>query len=150
MSITVNMTIVWLVLLVVFLLVEFATTALTSIWFAFGSLVAIFFAAFGLPIYAQCFAFLLVSFLVLFLVRPSAVRYFNKNRVRTNIDAMTGRQAVVISEINNAEEIGQVRIDGMEWTARSTINEKHLAVGTVVVIRAVDGVKLIVEAAEQQ
>ena len=58
---------------------------------------------------------------------------------------MIGRQAIVVSEIDNMQGIGQVTVNGMEWSARSTINELKIAVGHVVVIRAVDGVKLIVE-----
>ena len=82
---------------------------------------------------------------MLLAVRPIAVKYFNKDRTRTNIESMIGRQAIVVSEIDNMQGVGQVSVNGMDWSARSTINELKISVGRVVVIRAVDGVKLIVE-----
>ncbi len=58
---------------------------------------------------------------------------------------MIGRQAIVISEINNLEGIGQVNTGGMEWSARSSYHNVVLPAGTVVTVLGVDGVKLIVE-----
>jgi membrane protein implicated in regulation of membrane protease activity len=136
---------IWLILLVAFIVVELATAALTSVWFACGALVATVAAACGAPLWAQIVLFLVVSVVVLLVIRPAAIKYFNKDRLSTSVEAMIGRQAIVISEVDNPEGIGQVRIDGMEWTARSTYNDVKLPVGMVVVIRAVDGVKLIVE-----
>lgn len=58
---------------------------------------------------------------------------------------MVGRQGVVTSEIDNVEGIGEVKIGGMEWTARTIMDGMKLPVGTVVIVRAVDGVKVIVQ-----
>jgi len=77
--------------------------------------------------------------------RPLAVRYFNKDRFRTNVESMIGKQGVVTSEIDNIEGIGEVRVGGMEWTARTVADGMKLQTGTVVIVRAVDGVKVIVE-----
>ncbi len=142
---SINMTIVWLVLLVILIVIELITMGLTTIWFAGGALVAALLSIPETPILWQIIAFLAVSLLLLFFTRPVAVRYFNKDRVRTNIESMVGRQAIVISEINNVEGVGQVNTGGMEWSARSSYNNKVLPVGAVVTILGVDGVKLIVE-----
>ena len=56
-----------------------------------------------------------------------------------------GRQAIVSSEVDNLEGIGQVTVGGQEWTARSVDDNQKIAVGTVVLVRAISGVKLIVE-----
>ena len=140
-----DMVIFWLVAMVALIVIELATLGLTTIWFACGALVAVVAAALDAPLLLQILMFVVVSFAVLLAVRPIAVKYFNKDRTRTNIESMIGRQAVVVSEIDNLQGIGQVSVNGMEWSARSTINEVKLQVGCVVVIRAVDGVKLIVE-----
>ena len=145
MEMMTDMVIFWLVVMVALIVIELATLGLTTIWFACGALVAVVAAALDAPLLLQILMFVVVSFAVLLAVRPIAVKYFNKDRTRTNIESMIGRQAIVVSEIDNMQGIGQVTVNGMEWSARSTINELKIAVGHVVVIRAVDGVKLIVE-----
>ena len=138
-----NMTIVWLVLLIVMVVIELATMGLTT--FAGGSLVATIAAACSAPIWLQVTLFFVVSLVLLWFTRPIAVKYFNKDRIRTNVEAMVGRQGVVTSEIDNVEGIGEVKIGGMEWTARTIMDGMKLPVGTVVIVRAVDGVKVIVQ-----
>ena len=140
-----NMTIIWLVLLIVMIVIELATMGLTTIWFAGGSLVATIAAACSAPIWLQVTLFFVVSLVLLWFTRPIAVKYFNKDRIRTNVEAMVGRQGVVTSEIDNVEGIGEVKIGGMEWTARTIMDGMKLPVGTVVIVCAVDGVKVIVQ-----
>ena len=142
---SVNMTVFWLAVLVILVVIELFTMGLTTIWFAGGALVAALISIPGLPVSLQIFAFLAVSAVLLYFTRPVAVKYFNRDRVRTNIESMVGRQAIVISEINNLEGVGQVNTGGMEWSARSSYNNVVLPVGAVVTILGVDGVKLIVE-----
>lgn len=141
----INITIAWLVLLVVLIVIELITMGLTTIWFAGGALAAALVSIPNTPVVLQVIVFLIVSLVLLFFTRPVAVKYFNKDRVRTNIEGMIGRQAIVVSEINNVEGIGQVNTGGMEWSARSSYHNVVLPVGAVVTVLGVDGVKLIVE-----
>ncbi len=140
-----NYTIFWLVALVLFILIEIATMGLTTIWFAGGALVAVIASALGLPLVVQIVLFFAVSFVLLYFTRPMAVKYFNKDRVKTNAESLVGRQAIVISEIDNLQGIGQVTVGGMEWSARTAEAGIRLDVGSVVNIIAINGVKLIVE-----
>ena len=135
----------WLVVLIVSIGVEVATLGLTSIWFAGGAVVAVIVAAFHGPVWLQILLFFAVSLLLLFFTRPIAVRYFNRDRVRTNVESMIGRQAIVTSEIDNLQGIGQVTAGGQEWSARTEADGMNLQPGTVVDIVAVNGVKLIVK-----
>ncbi len=138
-----NMTVIWLIALAVFIVIELVT--LTTIWFAGGSLIAAVAAAFSAPLWLQIILFFVVSLVLLWFTRPLAVRYFNKDRVRTNVESMIGMQAIVTSEINNLEGIGEVKVGGQEWSARTLYEGMRLPVGMVVVVRQVSGVKLIVE-----
>ena len=140
-----NMTMVWLVILVLLVVIELLTMGLTTVWFAGGALAATLASLLGLPLAIQIILFLIVSGLLLFFTRPIAVKYFNKDRVRTNAESLVGRQAIVISEIDNLQGIGQVNVGGMEWSARTRDEDITLPVGAVVVVLAIDGVKLIVE-----
>ena len=139
-----GMVVLWLVILIIAICVEVGTMGLTSIWFAGGALIAVIAAALSFPVWLQIILFLIVSLVLLIFTRPIAVKYFNKDRVRTNVESMIGRQAIVVSEIDNLQGIGQVTVGGQEWSARSEDEKKCLAVGTVVEIVAVNGVKLIV------
>jgi len=139
-----NMAVIWLVILVGCLVVEIATLGLTSIWFAIGALASTVAALLGLPLWMQNTLFVVVSLIFLFFTRPIAVRYFNKDRIRTNAESLIGKQAIVTSEIDNLQGAGQVMVSGQEWSARTTDDAMKLPVGVVVEITAIQGVKLIV------
>lgn len=140
-----EMLMLWLVVLILAIVVELFTMGLTTIWFAGGALFAAVVAAIGGPIWLQVILFIVVSVVLLMFTRPIAVRYFNKERVRTNVESLVGRQAIVISEIDNLQGIGQVSVSGQEWSARSFVEGRIIAPGTIVRIKAINGVKLIVE-----
>lgn len=140
-----SMTVFWLVVLVALVIIELLTMGLTTVWFAGGALVATIAALLHAPLFLQIILFLVVSALLLFFTRPLAVKYFNKDRVRTNAESLVGRQAIVISEIDNLQGIGQVNVGGMEWSARTRVDGVKLPVGTVATVLAINGVKLVVE-----
>ncbi|MDO4304255.1 MAG: NfeD family protein [Bacillota bacterium] len=140
-----SLTTVWLIVFVACIVIEIISMGLTTIWFAGGALVAAIGAAFSVPLWVQIILFIIVSFVLLYFTRPIAVKYFNKDRVKTNAESLVGKQAIVISEIDNLQGIGQVTVEGKEWTARTTVDNVTLPVGSVVIIKAISGVKLMVE-----
>ena len=135
----------WVVALVVFLIVEAVTAGLVSIWFVFGSLVALICAALGAAVWLQIFWFVIVSVATLVLTRPLVKRYVDSRSVATNADRSIGRAAVVTERIDNLAATGAVKLDGVVWTARSTDDAVAIEAGERVTVRAIDGVKLIVE-----
>lgn len=135
----------WLVAFVILIGIEAATMALTTIWFAGGAVFAFFAAVLGFSIQTQLVVFLIVSFVLLLFTRPLAIRFVNRETVKTNVDGLIGRKAKVIKKIDNNEPSGAAVIDGQEWTARSADEAVTIPVGTHVVIKEVRGVKLIVE-----
>ena len=139
------MLIFWLILLIVAIAIEALTLGLTCIWFAGGALVAILAAILNLPVIVQVILFFVVSVILLVFTRPIAVKYFNKDRIKTNVESMVGKQAIVISEIDNLQGIGQVTVAGQEWSARSVDDKLGFQVGEVVRVVAVNGVKLVVK-----
>ena len=135
----------WLVAFVILIGIEAATMALTTIWFAGGAVFAFFAAVLGFSIQTQLVVFLIVSFILLRFTRPLAMRFVNRETVKTNVDGLIGRRAKVITKIDNNEPSGATVVDGQEWTARSMDDAVTIPVGTHVVIKEVRGVKLIVE-----
>ena len=136
--------IAWLIALVVFLVIEGVTVTLVCIWFAGGALIGMLAAALHAPIWLQVLLFLLVSIILLVYTRPIAMKYFNKDREKTNVSGIIGKQAIVVDEIDNLQGLGKVTVGGQEWTARSTVEDHIIPVGTVVVVEEVKGVKLMV------
>lgn len=135
----------WVAALVVFLIVEAVTAGLVSIWFVFGSLVALICAALGAAVWLQIFWFVIVSVATLVLTRPLVKRYVDSRSVATNADRSIGRAAVVTERIDNLAATGAVKLDGVVWTARSTDDAVAIETGECVTVRAIEGVKLIVE-----
>lgn len=135
----------WVVAFVVFLIVEAVTAGLVSIWFVFGSLVALICAALGAAVWLQIFWFVIVSVATLVLTRPLVKRYVDSRSVATNADRSIGRAAVVTERIDNLAATGAVKLDGVVWTARSTDDAVAIETGERVTVRAIEGVKLIVE-----
>ena len=135
----------WVAALVVFLIVEAVTAGLVSIWFVFGSLVALICAALGAAVWLQIFWFVIVSVATLVLTRPLVKRYVDSRSVATNADRSIGRTAVVTERIDNLAAAGAVKLDGVVWTARSTDDAVAIEAGERVTVRAIEGVKLIVE-----
>ena len=107
-------------------------------------MISIFAAMIGAPIWLQIVLFFAVSLLLLFSTRPIAVKYFNKNRTKTNVDSLIGKQAIVITAIDNLKAAGQVAVGGQEWSARGPESDSRIESGAVVRIIAINGVKLIV------
>lgn len=99
---------VWLILLVIFILTEIATVGLLTIWFAGGSLAAFFVSLTQAGTGIQIVIFLIVSFVLVLLIRPLAQKKFNSGHIRTNAQTLIGEEAVVLEPINNLRSQGRV------------------------------------------
>ena len=140
-------TIIWLVIAAIMIIAEIATLGLSTIWFAGGALVTAVVAYFGGSWITQIFVFAIVSVIVLIFTRPIAVRALSKNNVLTNVDRYVGMETISISDIGGLDKLGAVEINGMEWTA-ITCNGEIIEKNAKVVIKAIEGNKLIVEKKE--
>lgn len=137
----------WLILMVVFLIVEAATVTLASIWFAGGALCALAVSLLGLEVRVQVTAFLVVSAALLAALRPLTKKYLTPKVTATNIDAVIGSTGLVTAAVDNVTATGQVKLGAMEWTARSTTGEP-IPVGTKVRVDRIEGVKVFVTPVE--
>ena len=138
---------IWLLLLVLFVVAEGMTYGLYTIWFAGGALAAGLCAYFGGSLTVQLILFIGVSVVLLLLIRPVAVRFMDHEKTETNVNSMIGQTAVVTEKIDNLAQSGQVRINDIEWTARSEKDSLQIPEGAVVEIVEVKGVRLIVKPA---
>ena len=138
----------WLIIMAVLILFEIITLGLSTIWFAFGALAAFVASLLGANIGIQLIVFFAVSLITLFFTRPVALRYFNKDRIKTNAESLVGQKAVVTEQIDNLGASGYVSLNGQEWMARSS-DDGIIDKGKTVVIDRISGAKLIVSLSEQ-
>jgi membrane protein implicated in regulation of membrane protease activity len=139
--------ILWLVLTVVFLIAEAATVTVISLWFAAGSLAAMAAALLGGKIWLQVGVFLAVSAIALTALRPLVRKYLTPKLTATNVDSVVGSVGIVTIPIDNIAAAGQVKLNGMEWTARSTSGEP-IPAGIRIRVDRIEGVKVFVSPAE--
>lgn len=135
----------WLVAFGVLLLIEIFTLGLTTIWFAAGALAAFLLAVLNLPMMVQVIVFLAVSILMLVFTRPIMTKHLNAKTTKTNAESLVGGKARVLIPVNNLKSEGQVMVNGMEWTARSTKDEVTFQKDEMVRIAGIAGVKLMIE-----
>lgn len=140
----------WLILLAVLLLIEMFTLGLTTVWFAGGALIAFFVSMITDLVFIQWIIFLLVSLLLLFLTRPIAIKYFNKQRVKTNYEGLIGLEGKVTKRVDNFNNSGEVILNGQEWTARAFDDKAIFEVDERIVVKQIVGVKLIVGREEEE
>ena len=69
-----GMTAAWVVLMIIFLVIEGIVPGLVSIWFALGALAALISAMLGAQIWLQATWFVVISLLALVVTRPLAKR----------------------------------------------------------------------------
>lgn len=136
--------ILWLIVIVACIVVEILTLGLTSIWFAGGALAAFVAALLSAQVWLQIVLFVVVAAVLLLFTRPWAVKFINKDAVKTNYESMTGRVGEVTEPIDNLRATGCVRVGGQDWTARSASETESIPVGSEVVVERIEGVKLIV------
>ncbi len=136
---------IWLIVFIVLLLIEIATMGLTTIWFAGGALVAFVIGLFCENIVLQIAVFLIVSCVLLFLTRPIAVKYINKNTEKTNVDRLVGKEAIVIEKVDGLHGTGRAMVEGMEWSVKASESNVTYEKDEVVTIKEIQGVKLVVE-----
>ena len=124
---------VWLILLIAFVVVEALTVSLVSIWFAAGAVAALIVSGFTSSWLVQFAVFAVVSAVALAATRPLVKK-------PTNADINVGRKAQVLVEVT-PDVTGRVRLDGVDWNARS---EQTIPAGSLCVVLSVDGATLTV------
>jgi len=133
----------WLIILAVLIFMEIMTLGLTTIWFAGGALSAFIVSLFFNNLLVEVILFLVISLVLLYFTKPLVIKYFNPKETNANYEGVIGKDALVIIKIDNMNAVGQVTVDGQEWSARS-LEGNMIEKGTKVKVRGISGVNLIV------
>lgn len=132
--------IVWLLLMIGFIVLEVATVALVSVWFVVGAAAALIATIFTDSIGIQIGIFVFASALSLLLTRPLLKKKLDVKSTPTNMERNVGRTATVIVAIT-PEQPGRIKLDGVDWTAKSA---QTLTVGSLCTVDAIHGASLSV------
>lgn len=139
---------IWLGIFVLSVVIEALEPGLVSIWFAGGALIAIILSIIpGVPFWVEIIVFLVVAFVLVFTIRPLAKKFFIKKETKSNVEEKIGEKCLVSKSISELT-FGEVKLNGVIWTAIAKNKQETIDENTLVTIVGVDGNKLVVEKAE--
>lgn len=139
-----KMLVFWGILVVVFGIMEGATVQLVSIWFVLGSLAALIASCVDAPVYLQFVIFTVTSVISLIFTRPLVKKHLLIKTEATNTDKCIGQEGIVIENIDNINNQGQVKVNGQIWSAKSKNDEDIILKDTYVKVEKIEGVKVVV------
>ena len=137
----------WLAVMVVCIVIEAVTFALTTVWGAIAALVMIFVSRTNMPLRWQLVLFLVMTIVLVLTTRPFAVKKLKLGKDKTNVNSMEGQEVLVIKKITKFEK-GEVKAkNGVIWSAKNVDeqDESEISEGAVCIIEKVDGNTLSVK-----
>jgi membrane protein implicated in regulation of membrane protease activity len=142
----------WIVLILVFAIIEISTLEFTFLMLAGGSLGGLVSGLFGLPWWGQFIVALVLALLLLFAVRPPLLRALGRggDPARSNVDALLGMAGVVTNDFSgNASHVKLS--NGDTWTARlsNQTGDRILVEGEKVTVTAIEGATAVVVPVER-
>ncbi|MBS1674877.1 MAG: NfeD family protein [Actinobacteria bacterium] len=109
----------WLVLMVLFFVIEIFTLDMTFLMLGLGSAAGLLSTLTGWPVWVQVIIAAVAAALLIFLLRPPLLRRLHRGEddTRSNVEALIGLHGTVLLEVTGLT--GQVKLsNGDTWTAR--------------------------------
>jgi len=139
------MWIIWLGIFVISLIIEGVTAELVSIFFSAGSVVALIISFIpGVTWWIELIVFVVISGATLIGLRPLVKKFIANQKRNTNVDELIGKNGIMIKGCTEVE-FGEIKVNGVIWTAVSVNQKEAIAENEVVEIVAVQGNKLVVK-----
>lgn len=132
---------IWLGIVISLALIEILTINLTTIWFVASGLISLVLSVFINNYLIQFGIFVVGGVIFMIFTKSYLLDKLNVANVKTNLDRVIGMTGIVTIEINKNKP-GEVIVDGKKWTA---VSNKKITIDSNVLIKEIDGVKLIVE-----
>ncbi len=138
--------IIWLILCGLFLIIEIFNISFLFIWPGIGSFLAFICSILGFSVEIQIAVFSISTILMIIFMKPIVKKLFkNKDDTKMNNMSIIGKTGVVISDINNITNFGQVKVCGEIWSAISYDDNEQISVGSKIIVKDIQGVKLKVQ-----
>jgi len=141
----------WLVLMVLFFVIEIFTLDMTFLMLGLGSAVGLLSTLTGWPVWVQVIIAALAAVLLIFVLRPPLLRRLHRgeDQTRSNVDALIGLHGTVLLEVTTLT--GQVKLsNGDTWTARLASEAPVIAPlspGAPVTVERIEGATAYVRSA---
>ena len=136
---------IWIAVLATAIVCEALTSDFVSIWFFPAAIISLVLSLLGVPFWIQLLCFVVVGFALVVATRPLCKKFLDGKKVKTNAESLIGKTCIVTEEISNINEVGEVRVGGLCWSARAADATRIIPVGEQVEILEIQGVKLIVK-----
>ena len=133
----------WLILTIIFTVIEFIIPALVTVWFAFAAAITIFVSLAFDNLKVEITFFTIISILAIMFIRPFAKKILSKKK--DNFDAEIIDTSIVIKKVvdtNKEEKVYDVSYKGSIWTA---LSNEIFEVGDIPVILSFKGNKIIIK-----
>lgn len=134
---------IWIAIIILSVGAEAATASIVSMWFIPPAIICLFLSFVDVPVWIQVAVFFVVSAIIFILSKFIFKRFMKNKVVPTNTDALIGKAGMVIVDVDNLRQMGVVRLEGKEWSARSSDDSRVLLKGEIVMVERIEGVKLI-------
>ncbi|GEB45744.1 MULTISPECIES: NfeD family protein [Microbacterium] len=137
----------WIVLILVFVVIEMLTGELTFLMLSGGSAAGLLSDLLGAPLWMQAIVAALAAVALLTFLRPPLLRRLHRGADErpSGVDALLGLQGLVLSRVSPSVP-GQVKLtNGDVWTARSDTGIRLDPATRVEVVR-IDGATAVVRA----
>lgn len=134
--------VVWLVVGLLLIAAEVLTSGFVLIMFGAGALVAAGFAALGAGPLPEVAAFAGTSVALITVARPVLKRRLHTIHVPTNVEALVGDRAIVVSTVD--AHGGKIKLRGELWSARAFDETEVLQPGHAVTVMTISGATAVV------
>ena len=134
---------IWISLGLICLIIEIFTPGFLFMSFGIAAIIAGLFSLIITPVYWQVIIFIISVFFLFLNLRKLSKRLYSVADKPTNVSALIGKTGYVTKKISE-DSRGYVKIGGEEWPALQE-NQAEIAEKTKIVVKKVDGNKLIVE-----
>lgn len=137
---------IWLIIAGVCFIIEMMTVGFFVFWFGIGALLTML-VSFIWPenIILQATVFVVSSTSLIFLTKPLIKKITKSDKkVKTNAYSIIDKTGLVLQDINPTHGVGQIKVSGETWSAK-TSDGSTIEKGTQVKVIEIDGVKAIVE-----
>ena len=111
------MWIFWLIAAGIFFIGEMLTAGFLIFWLGAGSLIALLVSFLTKNLFIQTAAFVFSSIILILATKSFADKFTKKDSVATNVYTLSGKNGIVIEEINPTEGKGQIKVGGEVWSA---------------------------------
>ena len=138
--------VMWLIVVILLAIIEFATVNLVSIWFVLSGIVAMIVSLFTDLFYVQFGVFVLLGIVLMLMTKPMLNKMLAEKETKLNLERIIGMEGVVTEQIEK-NKVGEVKVDGKLWSAVATTK---IPVDSLIKAKAIDGVKLVVEKVKEE